>query len=61
MDKYNEFDRLLSEISESVQSSQDFGHSMKVSPDLDKAVEMLKGVVHCFDDLSDMIQEAYEI
>jgi len=61
MDKYSEFERLLLDISDSVQSSQEFGHSMKVSPDLDKAIEMLKGVVHCFDDLSDMIEEAYGI
>ena len=61
MDKYNEFESLLSEIAENVQSCQDFGHSMKVSQELNKAVEMLKCVVHCFDDLSDMIKEAYEI
>ncbi len=59
--KYIEFQNLLIDISDSIENCQEFGHSMKVSPELDKSIEMLKDVLHCLDDLSDMIQEAYEI
>ena len=59
MEGYEKFEHLLSEIHDFTSSSQEFGHSMKVSPELGKAIELLEVSLANLTDVACLVEEAY--